>query len=82
MSGSQNISFSSAGKTDCSLSSIILDKFKDVNLDETINCIDYKNTLVLFCAKCNTVLGDFLGICGEYADSNSVICLSKYRFKK
>lgn len=79
MSYSQNISCSSAGKSDLSLSSVILDKFKDVNFDETINRIDYKSTLVLFCAKCNTALGDSLGICGEYADLNSVICLSKYK---
>lgn len=75
MSYSQNISCSSAGKSDLSLSSVILDKFKDVHFDETIIRIDYKSTLVLFCAKCNTALGDSLGICGEYADLNSVICL-------
>lgn len=78
MAYSQNNSFNSINSTDCSLSSVILGKFKDVNLDESINCrIDYKSTLVLFCAKCNTILGDSLGICGEYVDLNSVICLSE-----
>ncbi|KAG5266103.1 hypothetical protein AALO_G00249830 [Alosa alosa] len=78
MSCSQHSSFSSVSDTDCSLSSIILEKFKDVNLDvgQSANCrIDYKNTLVLLCAKCNIILGDSLGVCGEYADLNSVICL-------
>ncbi|XP_062379027.1 protein Mis18-beta [Sardina pilchardus] len=76
MSCSQHSSFNSVSNTDCSLSSVILEKFKDVNLDATINGkIDYKSTLVLLCAKCNVILGDSLGVCGEYADLNSVICL-------
>ncbi|KAL2099171.1 hypothetical protein ACEWY4_005651 [Coilia grayii] len=75
MAYSQNSSFCSVTNTDCSLSSVILEKFKDLNVDKAKACrIDYKNSLVLCCSNCNVILGDSHGICGESVDLNSVIC--------
>lgn len=36
-----------------------------------------QSPMTLHCQHCNTVLGDSVGICGEFQYLDSIICLSK-----
>uniref|UniRef100_A0AAY4DH45 Mis18 domain-containing protein n=1 Tax=Denticeps clupeoides TaxID=299321 RepID=A0AAY4DH45_9TELE len=67
------------GDSTLSQASFIEDKLKSVNGAAGARRSDYKSTSVLLCAKCSTVLGDSLGVCGADSgvDVKAIICSSK-----
>lgn len=62
-----------------SQSSMISVRLRDME-DSTEHSVEYEKCSVFHCAysKCNLVLGDSLGACGEVKSLKSIICLSKY----
>ncbi|XP_028852011.1 protein Mis18-beta [Denticeps clupeoides] len=64
------------GDSTLSQASFIEDKLKSVNGAAGARRSDYKSTSVLLCAKCSTVLGDSLGVCGADSgvDVKAIIC--------
>ncbi|XP_030628213.1 protein Mis18-beta [Chanos chanos] len=57
-----------------SMSTTIVERLSAVEEPERYT-FDYKNCSVFHCKKCNTVLGDSLGVCGEDKFLDSIICL-------
>ncbi|XP_062851789.1 protein Mis18-beta-like [Trichomycterus rosablanca] len=57
-----------------SQSSVILEQLRVVE-DVRDTRPDYSKSSVLICAKCNLVLADSLGVCGEVKYLKSIICL-------
>lgn len=64
-----------------SQSSMISTRLRDME-DMAEDSVQYEKCSVFLCAysKCNLVLGDSLGACGEVKSLKSIICLSKHLF--
>lgn len=58
-------------------SSMISTRLRDME-DMMEHDVEYEKCSVFHCAKCNLVLGDSLGVCGEVKSLRSIICLSEY----
>ncbi|XP_076841830.1 protein Mis18-beta [Brachyhypopomus gauderio] len=58
---------------DSTHSSVIEDQLRVV--EGTDKMINYHNCSVLLCARCNLVLCDSLGVCGEATNIKSIVCL-------
>lgn len=65
-----------------SQNSMISTQLRDMQAAQA-QCVQYETCSVFHCAnsKCNLVLGDSLGACGEIKWIKAIICLSKGRIK-